>query len=285
MSIWIILAALIILIGAAAWYLLITTEGVYLGRRVVIFLYDLYASRYDRIKRFEAVWESERLGQPLLQVLEEIDQPLILDVAVGTARLPIALLRENAFRGYIIGLDFSRKMLAQAAHNLTSERGAQRVALIHQTAEALPFPDETFDGVTCLEALEFMPHPLQVVGELVRVLRPGGVLLISNRKGTGARLMPGKTLSTERLLTLLEHHFGLSDVRKAIWQVDYEQVWAFKPGLLDPALDIAPAAAPLAERLVCPRCGKVGFTPSYACRACGGTLPTGTDGVVEYHQG
>lgn len=284
MSIWIILAALILLIGAAAWYLLITTEGVYLGRRMVIFLYDLYASRYDRIKRFEAAWEAERLGQPLLETLEEIDQPLILDVATGTARLPIALLRENGFKGYVIGLDFSRKMLAQAAHNLTSERGPQRVVLIHQTAEALPFPDETFDSVTCLEALEFMPHPLQVVGELVRVLRPGGVLLISNRKGTGARLMPGKTLSTERLINLLAHDFGLSDVRKAIWQVDYEQVWAFKPGFLDPALDISPAAVPLTDWLVCPRCGEVGFTASYACRTCGSTLSIGPDGVVEYHQ-
>jgi ubiquinone/menaquinone biosynthesis C-methylase UbiE len=43
----------------------------------------------------------------------------------------------------------------------------------------LPFRNETFDGVLCIEVLEHVPDPSQAVSELHRVLRPGGVMLLT----------------------------------------------------------------------------------------------------------
>jgi SAM-dependent methyltransferase len=56
-----------------------------------------------------------------------------------------------------------------------SELNVDIDADIHQ----LPFRNETFDGVLCIEVLEHVPDPSQAVSELHRVLRPGGVMLLT----------------------------------------------------------------------------------------------------------
>ena len=48
------------------------------------------------------------------------------------------------------------------------------------TDELLPFPDESFDLVTCIQALHYMPDAEHAVSELLRVLRPGGTAIVSS---------------------------------------------------------------------------------------------------------
>ncbi len=273
-----ILMVTVIAVGVA-WWLLITTEGVYLGRRVVVWLYDVYARRYDNIKQYHSGMESATLGRPLLRALLDIPAPMVLDVATGTARLPLALFGQPVFNGYVIGLDYSRKMLAMATPKIIPL--GHRVELIYQDAQHLPFEDDTFDAVTCLEALEFMPDPDAVIAELVRVTRPGGLILITNRKGADARLMPGKTQPTDILVAKMRSRFGLAEVTAMIWQVDYDQVWAYKPGESTPTPDHG-----LEALLCCPQCGKRTLSRSgnrfMVCAACAAQVPIGADGVVEY---
>ncbi|MDX2137029.1 MAG: class I SAM-dependent methyltransferase, partial [Chloroflexota bacterium] len=149
--------------------------------------------------------------------------PYALDVATGTGRLPIAMLRHAQFEGPLFAVDASLPMLRIAAEHLRDQAG---VMLLHADAERLPFADDAFDVVTCLEALEFMMHPPHVLAELVRVLRPGGWLLITHRRT--ARWMPGKVPSPDALREQLAA-LGLTRVRFDAWQVDYDRVWAHKP--------------------------------------------------------
>lgn len=273
-----LLAVLVAISAGLIWWLFFATEGVYLGRRVVVWLYDVYACRYDSIKNYDATWEAATLARPILRALIDIPAPLILDVATGTARLPLTLLDQSAFNGTVFGLDYSRKMLAVAAEKLAPFR--RRYELIYQPAQSLPFEVDTFDAVTCLEALEFMPDPDTVIAELVRVARPGGLILITNRKGFDARLMPGKTQSTEALAALLRERFGLQRVVVEIWQMDYQLVWAYKPGARTPAPDHALEAV-----LRCPSCGQRALSRhdhALECISCGASVPIGADGVVEY---
>lgn len=266
----------LILVSALAWlvwWLLIESEGVYLGRRVVIWLYDLVASRYDDIKRFRSEYDHQCLAQPLMQRVAPDKAPLVLDVATGTARLPLALLNHSLFQGRVIGLDLSRRMLARAAVKL---EGDARAPLIWASAERLPFPDDTFDVVTCLEALEFMRQPQRVLAELARVLRPGGTLLITNRIST--RWMPGHTWTEDEARAHLQA-VGCTEIDFETWQVDYQLVWAVKGGLNAPT-----RSRPLIEVLRCPICGKVAFAPAASalvCESCGASAPIGTDGVIE----
>jgi ubiquinone/menaquinone biosynthesis C-methylase UbiE len=222
----VIVVAVIILIGVLLWWLLIHTEGVYLGQRVVTLLYDLYATRYDNIKQYDPVYEEYLLALPIMEQIAPETDPLILDVATGTGRLPIALCDYPSFEGQIIATDISRKMLAQAQQKLVNE--AERVTFLLSDAERLPFPDDTFDIVTCLEALEFTTSPAESLRECVRVLRPGGLLLVTNRIHTR---MPGRLWKTDDVLGLLDS-YGASMSQSEPWQVDYEKIWAVKDDAL-----------------------------------------------------
>ncbi|GAB4509706.1 MAG: hypothetical protein OHK0046_05200 [Anaerolineae bacterium] len=266
-------AGLVTVLVALLWWLLVTTEGVYLGRRVVIGLYDLYAARYDDIKQFNPQYDHIFLAAPIMGMLAPHQSPLILDVATGTGRLPDAMFNHTYFHGRVFATDLSRRMLEQAAEKLHDD--LERMALLWCPAEQLPFDDGAFDVVTCLEALEFMPDPAQVLGELVRVLRPGGLLLITNR--VGRHMMPGKTFTRSELRRMLADH-QVEDVEIELWQRDYHRVWGMKDG--DSPVT---GARPLIEVLRCPVCGghfEVVNDDVWRCATCSAEITIGDDWIV-----
>ncbi len=216
------------------------------------------------------------MGLPLARALEEVPNPLVLDVGTGTARLARALLFQPHFRGRVVGVDLSRRMLEHGVRLTRPHAG--RVTFIWQDAQALPFQDGTFDAVTCLEMIEFTPHPQAVLAELVRVLRPGGVLLVTNRVGRDARFLPRRTFSHRAFLSILQN-LGLDEVQTRTWQVDYDLHWAVKGGAARGG-----GVRPLAQVLRCPACSHDGLElreGAYTCPACGRAYPVADDGVIE----
>jgi len=224
--IWVLLSLGLVALGLSLYWALVITEGAYLGQPVVTLLYDLTPRYYDRIKEITWKRDRENLALPMLAWLEGVQRPLILDVGTGTGRFPKVMLTEAGFDGRVWGLDVSIGMLGRARARLASV--GDRCTLIREEASALPFPDETFDAVTCLEALEFTPRPERTLSELMRVLRPGGVLLLSNRTGR-ARWFPGRTYDDEQLVDLL-CGYPLSKIEIHSWNTFYDQVWVRKAG-------------------------------------------------------
>jgi SAM-dependent methyltransferase len=269
----------LVLLGLLLYWQLIVAEGTYLGPRVVVLLYDWSAHIYERIKRFDTGTEQWFLGLPLARALDLVPAALVLDVATGTGRLPRALLREPAFEGRVIGLDLSRRMLRQAVQR--TAQFAHRLTYIWQDARRLPFDDDTFDAVACLEALEFTPDPWAVVTELVRVLRPGGVLLVTNRIGRDARFLPGRAFPRDEFERHLRE-FPLEEVKVRSWQLDYDLAWAIKAG--EPR---GGSVRPLSDILCCPTCG-ARLVPTtkdgarvFRCTDCDRFYPVAEDGVIE----
>ncbi len=215
------------LLGILLYWQLVVAEGAYLGRWIVILLYDWYAPRYDKVKGFQPQLDASMLTAPILKHLlrRNIAHPLVLDVATGTGRLPQALLATRSFKGHITALDLSARMLAQAQAKLADR--AAHITWLQHDAQILPFPDESFDVVTCLESLEFFPHPLDAVREMVRVLRPGGMLVISNRVGPDAWKLPRRATPTPAFAEALTG-LGLYDVQVETWLVDYDLLRAIK---------------------------------------------------------
>jgi len=218
--------ASVLCLAALIYWQLIVAEGTYLGPTVVAWTYDKVADRYDAIKQFNPQEESWFVADPLLRKLEGVDHPLILDVATGTGRLPLALFRGH-FSGQVVGLDLSARMLRMARGKLMPY--GDRVGLVWQEANHLPFGDAVFDAVTCLEALEFLPHPLAALTEVVRVLAPGGVLVVTNRIGRDAWLLPGHAIRRAELDQVLAT-LGLCDIDVRRWQVSYDLAMARKRG-------------------------------------------------------
>ena len=223
---WVIGVVVAGLLGVVAYWLVVTTEGVFLGQRVVVWLYDRTAKQYDGIKQFDEGAERFFVIQPLLLNLTHVPAPRVLDVATGTGRLPYFLLNEPHFHGRVVGLDPADKMLRLAQQKLAGYR--YRLSLVQQTAVPLPFLDNSFDAITCLEALEFLPSDKEALQEMVRVLRPGGVLLVTRRRGWEAKLFFGRYWTKEGFEDYLRS-LGLRGVNTQLWQVDYDQVFAYKP--------------------------------------------------------
>src|SRR5512144_1364935 len=140
------------LIALFLYWQLVWAEGSYFGKRPVAWLYNLVAQRYNNIKQYAAEDDARFLGEPLALSLQGTPWPLVLDVATGTSRLPLALCQQPLFRGQIMALDNARRMLHIATEYASAYR--DRVTWIWQDAVPLPFAENTFDLVTCLEALE-----------------------------------------------------------------------------------------------------------------------------------
>lgn len=215
------------LVAIVAYWELVLCEGAHLGPRVVAATYNWVARRYDLgIKRFDLATESAILGLPLATALIDVEQPRVLDLAAGTGRTARALLRELAFDGTVVNVDLAARML-EVGQATMPEPLRSRTYWLRAPLERLPFDDAVFDAVVCLEALEFVPDLDAALAEALRVLRPGGLLLITHRVGWNARLIFGRYLSSAALtgrLTALRLHA----IRTERWQVEYDLIWAFK---------------------------------------------------------
>jgi demethylmenaquinone methyltransferase / 2-methoxy-6-polyprenyl-1,4-benzoquinol methylase len=97
-----------------------------------------------------------------------------LDVCCGTGDWTIALAEAIGPSGEVTGLDFSQNMLNVGIEKVEN-LGLKRVKLIHGNAMELPFPDNSFDYVTIGFGLRNVPDYLQVLKEMNRVLKPGGI--------------------------------------------------------------------------------------------------------------
>jgi ubiquinone/menaquinone biosynthesis C-methylase UbiE len=226
---WFLILVLVLVTALVLYWLLVATEGVYLGRRAVVWMYDITARKYDGIKQFDEADERPAIARPFLAALGDQFEPLVLDVATGTGRVPLLLLAEPAFDGRVVGLDAAIRMLAQAQAKLAQlpEGQRQRFMLVQQAAAALPFEDGLFDAVSCLEALEFFPNDLAALKEMARVLKPGGFLMTSRRIGLEGRLFLGRYRSKADFEAALAN-LGFSGIRSFAWQLNYNMVTAWK---------------------------------------------------------
>jgi demethylmenaquinone methyltransferase/2-methoxy-6-polyprenyl-1,4-benzoquinol methylase len=92
----------------------------------------------------------------------------VLDVATGTGLVAAELLRRGST---VTGVDRSPEMLAVARR-----RFGTSVELVQASAEDLPFDDASFDHLTVTYLLRYVSDPGATLGELGRVVRPGGVI-------------------------------------------------------------------------------------------------------------
>ena len=268
MSVEAVLAIFFVLLALAAAYYFVDREiyfyeGMRLGPRLQRWLYDRWAADYDKGKQASQAQDESMLAQPILEKLAEMPEPLILDLATGTGRLGLALFHlQPRFQGKIVALDISPKMLEIASQKLSPFR--ENIRLIQYLRLPLPFPDESFDAVCCLEALEVMPAMDEPLSELYRVLRPGGLLVTS--RGTEASGRKAKIRSAENFSQLLQR-FGFEQVEITAWWKYFDRVFAKKPGNASPV-----GQHNLFGLLRCKVCDKIEWQENpkeVLCRSCG----------------
>ncbi|MGH3953088.1 MAG: methyltransferase domain-containing protein [Mycobacterium sp.] len=102
----------------------------------------------------------------------------VLDVACGPGNTARRAVRAVGVDGLVVGLDAAPNMLAEAVANPTHRAQSGQLGFLRADGLRLPFPDATFDAVSCYGALYFMEDPDTVVSEMIRVLKPGGRIAI-----------------------------------------------------------------------------------------------------------
>jgi phosphatidylethanolamine/phosphatidyl-N-methylethanolamine N-methyltransferase len=109
----------------------------------------------------------------------------ILEVGVGTG----LSLDHYARRNRIVGIDISEPMLEKARERVKrlSLDNVESIAVMD--AEQLGYPDASFDVVVAQYVVTAVPHPEKALDEFVRVVRPGGEIILTSRIGaeTGVR--------------------------------------------------------------------------------------------------
>jgi ubiquinone/menaquinone biosynthesis C-methylase UbiE len=117
----------------------------------------------------------------------------VLDVGTGTAQIPIEICRRREDLR-MTAIDLAAHMLQLAQRNVIREGLTSRIKLDHVDAKSLPYADATFDAVISNSIIHHIPEPKFSIREMVRVLRPRGVLFVRDL------LRPADCESLERLV-------------------------------------------------------------------------------------
>ena len=136
-------------------------------------LFTGIAPEYDWMGAALSFGQDPRWRRFLVSRVHAIPGSWVLDVATGTGLVARELARANV---RVVGLDQSPGMVTRGLREVR-ERGLQdRIRFTLGQAQALPFADETFDALTFTYLLRYVDDPGATVAELVRTLRPGGVM-------------------------------------------------------------------------------------------------------------
>lgn len=131
----------------------------------------------------DARWRSSPLGgitdrleqRLLLELLGSVAGKTLLDVGCGDGALAAVLARRGA---RVTGLDPDRAVLAAARQRL--QQATPPLQLVDGRAEALPFRNDAFDIAVAVTSLCFVRDAGQAIAEMVRVVKPGGRLVIGD---------------------------------------------------------------------------------------------------------
>ena len=131
------------------------------------------APEYDRMGSVLSFGQDPRWRRFLVSKVNAIPGSWVLDVATGTGLVARELASKNV---RVVGLDQSPAMVARGVEAVRRRGLEDRVRFTLGQAQALPFADGSLDAVTFTYLLRYVDDPAATVAELVRVLRPGGVM-------------------------------------------------------------------------------------------------------------
>jgi len=166
-----------------------------LTRETVAKVYERWAPVYDLV--FGPVFDRGR--HAAIAATERINGR-ILDVGVGTG----IALPYYARAARVIGVDLSQAMLRRAQARVAGQGLRNVEGLAVMDAERLAFPGASFDAVVAQYVINAVPDPEATLDEFVRVLKPGGEIVLVNRIGADA----GPRRAVERWITPVVRRLG-----------------------------------------------------------------------------
>lgn len=226
------------------------------GRRLVLeanrAIDEVYAGGHDH--RPDPWWT--RLVLRRLQQFPPCRQDTVVDLGCGTGLLTRALMGAGAFR-QCLSVDLSAAMLRALRANLRRE-GVSGVRTVRADVTRLPLADGSVDCVVGNSMLHHLPDVPEFLREVARVLRPGGVLLLSHEPTVSAETLEGLfKRPAGRLVRAVSAIAGRRSVSAPVGPPAFTDLWVFQEARLHRVL----AAAGFAERRIAAR----GFLATPPC--------------------
>lgn len=132
------------------------------------------ATSYDWPAQVFSLLQYRRWHRILLSHLQLSPPARVLDMATGTGAVALQLAERSGIE--VAACDITRPMLVQAKARAGSDGQRRTIDLIECTAEAVPFPDTTFDAVVFTYLLRYVSDVTATLHGLASVIRPGGTM-------------------------------------------------------------------------------------------------------------
>jgi demethylmenaquinone methyltransferase / 2-methoxy-6-polyprenyl-1,4-benzoquinol methylase len=154
----------------------IHTQAPTLEKHYVRSLFDSIAYRYDLLNHLLSGGIDLYWRQRAVECLRDIAPQYILDVATGTADFAIASIRLHPRK--VVGVDIAEQMLAIGRRKV-ERKGLQNIITLRSgEAEQLDIPDKSMDASIVAFGARNFEHLERGLGEMHRVLRPGGRIVV-----------------------------------------------------------------------------------------------------------
>lgn len=145
-------------------------------------MFDSIAPDYDRLNHLMSMNVDTGWRRRALRRIVDTEGPLeVLDLACGTGDFSLAIARRMKKRGmpgHVAGVDLSEGMLAVMQEKVAAAGLSELISTAQGDGEKLPFADGSFDRVTIAFGIRNFENREQGLREMLRVLRPGGRLVI-----------------------------------------------------------------------------------------------------------
>ena len=135
--------------------------------------FDHQAAEYDARDTVYYSREGKISCRDIAAQLKAVPYEALLDVGCGTGFLINLLAKQRPARH--AGLDLSPEMIRMA-----EGKHIEGAEFVIGSADRLPFPDASFDVVTCSQSFHHYPYPEKAMAEAFRVLRKGGLYILSD---------------------------------------------------------------------------------------------------------
>lgn len=158
----------------------------------------------------------------------------VLDVGCGVGHWGRALAAALPSHARITGVDREEEWVRGAAARAERAGLGDRSTFVRGDAAALPFPDASFDMATCQTLLIHVPDPAGVLREMMRVTRPGGLVLAvepSNMASVGIVSSVTDAWPTADVAALLRFHLVLQRGKRALGE-GFNSVGDLLPGIM-----------------------------------------------------
>lgn len=143
----------------------------------------------------------------------------ILDIGCGGGRT-IEKLAALASKGKVCGVDYANGSVAASRARNANLIDAGRVEIKQASVSQIPYPDNTFDLVTAVETQYYWPDMVNDMQEILRVLKPGGRLLIIAESYGGGKF---DWLQGPAMKLLRSKNPGVNEQREYFTQAGYSE--------------------------------------------------------------